>query len=221
MDDPKSRLGTETYFIVLALLLAFGILQFTGTVLGTDNPVVSVVSCSMYPEYDRGDVLAVRGVDFDSIEEGEVIVFQVPKQAELEINDERFTIGEQPSQTPIGSARVISVSDSQARIEIDGQNFNVREGGSYTVNSQRVSVREISGMEIPIVHRVIEKREDSLETKGDNTPQHDFEQDIRPEQIDGKVFFRVPKVGLVKLIPMDLTGLTPPEQRQVGFSCGS
>ena len=211
----------EGYFIVLALILAFGILQFSGTVLGTDRPVVSVVSCSMYPEYDRGDVLGVKGADFEDLQEDDVIVFQVPFQAELEINDERFNISGETSNTPLGTVKVISVQNNQALLEVDGDRLQVQDGGSYTVSGQQMIVRDISGMQTPIVHRIISKDENSVATKGDNNPEQlEFEKDIRPENIHGRVFFIIPKIGMVKLAPMDFMGMTPPEQREVGFSCG-
>ncbi len=221
VQDNESVILKEGYFIVLALILAFGILQFSGTVLGTDRPVVSVVSCSMYPEYDRGDVLGVKGADFEDLQEDDVIVFQVPFKAELEINDDRFSVGEEASNTPLGTVKVISVQNNQALLEVDGDRLQVQDGGSYTVNGQQMIVRDISGMQTPIVHRIISKDENSVATKGDNNPEQlEFEKDIRPENIHGRVFFRIPKIGMVKLAPMDFMGMTPPEQREVGFSCG-
>ena len=209
MTEEDSFVLKEGYFLVLALVLAFGILQFSGTVLSTDKPVVSVVSCSMYPEYDRGDVLTVQGTEFDNIEQGDVIVFQVPFKVEIELDNERFILEEDISDTPLGDARILRVDEDLAVIEVDGERLQVRNGGSYTVNGERVTVRNVSGMDIPVVHRVVQKEETSLETKGDNNPEQlDFEKDIRPEQIHGKVFFRIPKIGAVKLIAMDVVGLT-------------
>ena len=220
-DEDESVLLREGYFIVLALILAFGILQFSGTVFQTERPVVSVVSCSMYPEYDRGDVLGVKGTDFQDIQEDDVIVFQVPFEAELEINNERYQINDELSDTPVGSSKVLAVQNNQALIEVNGERLQVRNGGSYTVNGEQVTIREVSGKATPIVHRVIYKGNESLETKGDNNPEQlEFEKDIRPDEIYGRVSFRIPKIGLVKLLPMDALGLTPPSQRQVGFSCG-
>ena len=220
-DEDESALVREGYFIVLALILAFGILQFSGTVFQTERPVVSVVSCSMYPEYDRGDVLTVRGTDFEDIQEDDVIVFQVPFEAEMEINNERYQISDEVSDTPIGPSKVLAVQNNQALLEIDGERLQVRKSGSYTVNGEQVTVREVSGKATPIVHRVIFKGNESLETKGDNNPQQlEFEKDIKPDEIYGRVSFSIPKIGLIKLLPMDALGLTPPSQRAVGVSCG-
>ncbi|MFB6190852.1 MAG: signal peptidase I [Candidatus Nanohaloarchaea archaeon] len=141
----QSRSFDEFYFFAVALILAFGTLQFTGTVLQTDKPVVSVVSCSMYPELHVGDVLIVQGTSFENIEEGDVIVYSTPE------------------------------------------------------------------MDIPVVHRVIRKHDSYLETKGDNNPsQLDFEKHVEPDQVRGKVVFKIPRIGGLKLLAMDLTGLTGP-----------
>ncbi|MDY6773917.1 MAG: signal peptidase I [Candidatus Nanohaloarchaea archaeon] len=71
----ESRGFREFYFFAVALVLAFGILQFSGTVMNTGKPVVTVVSCSMYPELHVGDILLVHGTDFEDIEQGDIIVY--------------------------------------------------------------------------------------------------------------------------------------------------
>lgn len=75
LDLDRQRLGKESYFILLSLLLAFGALETLGGITGTERPVVTVISCSMYPEYSIGDVVFVKGASIDSLEEGDVIVF--------------------------------------------------------------------------------------------------------------------------------------------------
>ncbi|PSG99906.1 MAG: signal peptidase I [Nanohaloarchaea archaeon SW_4_43_9] len=128
-DLKESKTFNEFYFIALALILAFGIIQTTGVVLDTEKPVVTVVSCSMYPEYNVGDVILVQGQSFEEIEEGDVVVYDLLKT------------------------------------------------------------------------------DDHVETQGDNTRgQHDFEKDVRPGQIYGKTALSIPRVGLVKILAMDLLG---------------
>lgn len=221
MTDWDSPLGRELYFIVLALVLAFGILQTSGTIMETEQPVVSVVSCSMYPEYDRGDVLIVNGADFEDIEEDEIIVFDVPLKASISIEGENYNLSEESVETPLGDGRVSSVNDRNAVIEFGGEPYQMTEGGSYSIESMNVEVEDVSGVDIPVVHRVIEKRNNSLETKGDNNPgQLEFEKDIRPEQVYGRVFFRIPKIGSLKLVAMDLAGLTgEPLQINSEYGC--
>lgn len=209
MTDWESPAKRELYFIVLALVLAFGILQTAGTAMDTEKPVVSVVSCSMYPEYDRGDILIVNGVDFEDISEDEVIVFNVPLKASIQIDGDSYELSEESSETPLGSGKVASVDNSDAILKFKEESYRVSEGSSYSIDGYTVEVDNVSGVGIPVVHRVIEKRNQSLETKGDNNPrQLEFEKDIRPEQVHGKVLFRIPKIGAIKLIAMDLTGIT-------------
>lgn len=141
----ESRAFSEFYFFAVALILAFGIIQTTGVVMDTEKPVVTVVSCSMYPEYNVGDVIIVQGQSFEQIEEGDVVV--------------------------------------------------------YNAESPEVN--------IPIIHRVILKSDNHIETQGDNTRgQHEFEKNIKPEQIYGKSAFSIPRVGLVKILAMDITGFS-------------
>jgi hypothetical protein len=53
----------------------------------------------------------------------------------------------------------------------------------------------------------VEKRSDSLETKGINNPgQLEFEKDVRPHQVHGRVAAVIPRVGLIKILAMDLVG---------------
>lgn len=88
-------------------------------------------------------------------------------------------------------------------LSVDGQEVRVEEGNS----AGGLEVDMAASQPLPIVHRVVEKREDSLETAGDaNTGQLDFESNVRPFQIYGTSFFRIPKVGAAKILVMDLVG---------------
>lgn len=146
----NSREFSEFYFFAVALILAFGTLQTTGTVMDTDRPVVTVVSCSMYPHYDVGDIILVQGKQFDKIQEGDIVVY-----------------------------------DSESR-----------------------------DTEIPVIHRVIVKKENYLETKGDNNRgQLEFEKRVEPDRIHGVAIAKVPKVGMIKLMTMDVLGLQGPQDR--------
>lgn len=63
-------------YIVLGFIIAYSINIGLGIALDTRTPVVDVVSCSMYPFYDRGDMLLVAGDK--TPQEGEVIVYDAP-----------------------------------------------------------------------------------------------------------------------------------------------
>lgn len=142
-DFWETRVFSEFYFFAIALILAFGTLQTTGTLLETGKPVVTVISCSMYPVYDVGDIVFIQGAESSELERGDIIVYD---------------------------------------------------------SSQ-------SNQEVPIVHRVTEVHDGYVETKGDNNPdQLSFEREVKDSQIHGKAFFRIPRIGGIKLLAMDLTG---------------
>lgn len=208
----------EAYFLTVALILAFGMLQTTGTALNTDKPVVSVVSCSMYPALGVGDVLLVYGEDYEDIEVGEVVVYDI-KEATISVNDEEFFLkdynGDEPAETDAGRIEISRIMQDRtgravgAVLLVDGREVVLREGEAVQVNSQTVELQEAVGMNIPVVHRVESKSATHLETKGDNNnDQLAFEDNVKPEQIHGTMFFKIPKVGGLKLLAMDLVGFS-------------
>jgi signal peptidase I len=212
----KSLYSKDVYFIIIALVLAFGVLQTTGTVMNSDKPVVSVVSCSMYPKLNVGDVLLVHGAEYDNIQEQDVVVYSV-KEAQITVDDTEYRIHSYNDEGTVSTnAGEISLRNvfSNARndaesgvITVDGQNIRVSEGSAYEINGATVEIGEITGMDIPIVHRVTDKNPSSLETKGDNNQrQLSFESEVRPEQIHGKVALLIPRIGGLKILAMDLIG---------------
>ncbi|NOZ81534.1 MAG: signal peptidase I [Candidatus Micrarchaeota archaeon] len=65
------------FSLLLGIAAAFIILKFLGILLHTETPVISVVSCSMFPELNRGDVVIVSGAaDYDI---GDIIVYRSPR----------------------------------------------------------------------------------------------------------------------------------------------
>jgi signal peptidase I len=206
------------YFLALALILAFGTISTAGTLLDTERPVVSVFSCSMYPEYQRGDILLVKGTDFSDIEVEDVIVYKVPDRVDFSVSGESYTLEKDSPQfntsvqTSVGEVRLLDVfpnlgdnSKDDINLSIGGEKVSFDEESG--VEKRGVTVDQAYAMPIPVVHRVVEKKEDSLETRGDYNPgQIDFESNIRPFQVHGKAFFKVPLVGAVKILAMDFVG---------------
>ncbi|MDY6788454.1 MAG: signal peptidase I [Candidatus Nanohaloarchaea archaeon] len=75
----KKLLSSNLFFLVVAILLAFGMYQTLGTALGTKVPIVSVVSPSMEPEFYRGDLVIVKDAkieDLESGDDGSILVFR-------------------------------------------------------------------------------------------------------------------------------------------------
>ena len=71
---PKIREPYSTIlYIVLGILLAFGINQGLALALSTDLPIVAVESNSMVPTFSQGDILILNGET--SYKVGDIIVF--------------------------------------------------------------------------------------------------------------------------------------------------
>jgi signal peptidase I len=68
------------------LLFVFGVVatiyfipQILTRTLNNENPTLTVISYSMYPALNRGDLILVRGTTFEEIEVGTVVVFRHEK----------------------------------------------------------------------------------------------------------------------------------------------
>lgn len=212
----------DLYFILLAVLLAFGTLQTAGTVLDTDKPVVTVVSTSMCPEMQVGDILFVKGTSYDQVNEQDIIVYDVPDRVEFSIDGNSYTLEMNGSKaaisTSIGDVELLEVQPARDRdrdrviLSVDGTRLDegLIEGESYQISGHDLRIDYATDLppgDIPVVHRVVERNDDYVETLGDaNSGQLEFETRVEPDQIHGKVFFKVPRLGLVKLWTMDLMG---------------
>lgn len=227
----ESRFLNESYFLILSVVLAFGLLQTLGAGLGTERPVVTVISTSMCPALQVGDILVVQDHPFEKINEDDIIVYDVPDRAEFRVNGEKFSlelseVGDTSVETDIGTVELVDVRPSgedrsrdsavfriNGRIpQSNGKDAALIEGNSYNFNGGRVDVDYLTSLprsNVPIVHRVIDKNDGYLQTIGDNNDrQLEFEDRISPDQIHGKVAFEIPWIGLFKIYMMDLTGYT-------------
>lgn len=63
-------------YIILGFVIAYSINIGLGIALDTETPVVDVVSCSMFPVYNRGDMLLVVGEKNPQV--GDVVVYNAP-----------------------------------------------------------------------------------------------------------------------------------------------
>jgi len=63
-------------FLGVVILSVFGIPALLESVLGTEQPILTVTSHSMWPELSRGDIVFVKKAGIDDIKIGSVIVFR-------------------------------------------------------------------------------------------------------------------------------------------------
>jgi len=67
--------NSSIVYVILGVLLAFGINQGLALALSTDIPVVAVESNSMVPTFQKGDILVLQGITVNDLIVGDIIVF--------------------------------------------------------------------------------------------------------------------------------------------------
>ncbi len=167
---------------VVNVLLAFVLIKFVvypglGLLLGTTHPIVAVVSSSMEQENSFREWW---------VEECCVDAFCTSKFAQEEvyraagISWDTFQSFPFPRGFNKGDIMVLSAA----------QNLKVGD----------VLVFAIPSRPDPIIHRIVEKKQNAYKTKGDNNCHSaDFEMNISPQQTIGKAVFRVPYLGWLKI----------------------
>jgi signal peptidase len=77
----KGNAKETVLYMVIGILLAWGINQGMAFALTTDMPVVAVESNSMVPVFHKGDILVLRGMESSVLDVGDIIVYSVPGRA--------------------------------------------------------------------------------------------------------------------------------------------
>lgn len=76
--DWKKETRETVFYIFVGLILAYGINTGLGYALNNQKPVMAVVSNSMEPTFYKGDLIVAKGVPPESLEVGDVIVYENP-----------------------------------------------------------------------------------------------------------------------------------------------
>jgi len=77
--DMKKEAYSMLKYIVVGILLSVIINQGLGYALGTEKPIMAVVSNSMVPIFSRGDLIVVKGIDPAEIKIDDIVVYNNPK----------------------------------------------------------------------------------------------------------------------------------------------
>jgi len=194
---PKRGGGAEDSLLELLTALAFAAAAWflLGFLLNTATPMSVVVSCSMQPTLDRGDLVFVQGGDINAP------AVSANAKTPFEIKHEPCVFGTQ------------STSCSKELI-IGKVSVPLDKKGDILVLEPTPPIGDF------LVHRAV-LRMDTPDgafylTKGDNNPVLDQESKFEPappEKIKGKVVFRIPLLGYVKLLLF--------MQFQIPEGCGS
>mgnify|MGYP001465304192 CR=1 FL=1 len=195
----------------VALILWFGV----QLILGTSVPISGVVSCSLLPSYERGDFVIVQGIEPKDISAQTVEISEQELESLLETKvgcgqngPLTFSCQQMCPRISSSTKEVIGYSPECVRSII----VNSTLGGMNQVNESLandviVYATRINGtyINMDIVHRVFLKLKvnDSyyILTKGDNNNYMDvsYFDIVREQDVKGKVIFRIPILGYVKL----------------------
>ncbi len=182
----KTSLQKTLLELATAFGSAFLVYLIAGFLLGTSTPINVITSCSMLPNYDRGDLIILRG--------GEIKAPEIRVSSNDGISFER------------GNCQRIYFNGT-----VNGQTctigLKVRDELVLQNSSNDLIVFEPSDKRFGlIIHRVLAKLNVDGKlvyvTKGDNNNVADREFGISfamQEDVKGKVLLRIPFLGYVKL----------------------
>lgn len=222
----KEGLKRELIEIGKAAVVALIIFGTLTIVLGSPVPISGVVSCSLLPSYERGDFVIVKGVNANEIN---APVVEINEHELKKINEEKIGCGEMKNKIitfncQINCPRIstntkkligyspecvrsIKINSSVSGTTIIYENLT----NDVIVYASHVE-KKYTGMDI--VHRVFvklkvnETDENGVKekyyilTKGDNNNYMDISyfDIVREEDLKGKVIFRIPILGYIKLL---------------------
>jgi len=208
----------ELFEIALAAILALVFWFSISFLLNTSSPISAIVSCSMLPAYERGDFVVLSGAKPSEIAAPEVILS--PEEFN-EIYNRKHEICSTIGQIEYKCSNCTFLSSDKKeyvgigvcsnKIKIKNQIISENLNNSVIVYVPRPLNANAYG---DIIHRVFLKikvgDETFFLTKGDNNIFFDtgIFNLIHEDEVKGKVLFRVPYLGYLKLF-LSLSFQTP------------
>lgn len=202
-------------FVLAFILIKYLIYPGLGWILGTPFPIVAVISGSM--EHAYAPETDARG-DYPLDEQGNVVYRLCNDSYAQEyrtINLKRRVSFEEFWEACGAWYDANGVSAAQFQQFPFRQGFN--RGDIMVLIGRKPEKLGIGDVIVfsspiraePIIHRVVAVHDEEsgllFQTKGDHNPQtYPFEQYIPPKVIYGKAVFRIPWLGYVKIIAVDL-----------------
>jgi signal peptidase I len=105
----KSLLEIVLYFVIV-IGLALGTPRILVYVMGTEYPIASITSGSMWPTLKKGDIVLIRNVDRADLKVGDIIVYNNSEQ--IDKDDVGFTIH-----------RIIELQENELKTKGDANNI--------------------------------------------------------------------------------------------------
>ncbi len=172
------------FLIVSIVLIRFVVYPVLGFALGSSQPVVAVISESMV--HDRS---------FDSWW-NETLCKQRLSE-EYAYQKEFYSSWNITKQQFEGFTFKNGFNKGDVIVLVSPKNINV--GDVIVATNNGVTA-------YPVIHRVVSVRENSITTNGDNNQCEiwDFERSIPKQAVIGKALFRIPYLGWIKVLAVDI-----------------
>jgi len=193
--------------VAVALVIWYGIMFL----LNTSSPISGIVSCSLLPAYERGDMIVLRGVPINEIN-APTVELTADELAEVyrTVSPSCGTIGpityncvESCPRVAFPSGKPAASSAKCVRsLTINNVTYNENLSSDVIVYAPSANGKYLSG---DIIHRVFVKLKVGdkyfILTKGDNNDFMDATvfDIVRQEDVKGRVLARIPILGYLKL----------------------
>lgn len=204
-------------YIAFAAIFAFLIYNVVGLLLGTPYPFVIVVSGSMEPEYYRGDVIILQGINGETLN-APIVELNYPSLKNVMPYEYVSTYCAGKNVVGLMPCDYFKLGVMQKKISVE--DFSVQE--LQFINGEKVNLTQEGAIVVyysieqqrPIIHRVVTvlKAKDGFYvlTKGDSSKNPLLDQDAgistyakSIHDLQGQAIFKIPLIGYVKLILID------------------
>ncbi|MEM4389652.1 MAG: hypothetical protein QXG98_03235 [Candidatus Micrarchaeia archaeon] len=226
--------GKEVRESVVAVLIAVAVWFGLGALLGTSSPLDAVVSCSMLPALERGDIVLLQGA------EARAPVVEVPQKEWEELVASRAfamvcglcvdAMGERPCLLDQATRTEVQngpfVCGWCERRKFSGESHSIPCAKGIVLANRTIPLSVTNDIVVyeplpadtfarsgSIIHRVqaaaVVNGQKYYFTKGDNNPQFDTQvgnQPVSAERIKGRVVARAPYLGYFKLLLSGMLG---------------
>ena len=218
VNPSNSQVVAWAVYLVFAFLFAFILYTGLGLLLGTASPMVIVVSGSMEPFFYRGDVILLVGASPDQIRVQEITLKRTTLD-KIRSRDyvESHCFGEPfrellPCDSYLALLAQRKISDTDFAVKelrfADGQTLRLDKEGDVLVYFSEA-------LQQPIIHRAVAKLKAGdgvyFLTKGDSVHNplidqetHIIQSALPAREVQGKMVFKIPLLGYVKLLLFDV-----------------
>ena len=189
--EDESPIGWIVAFAVMFLFLKFLVIPGLTLALHTNYPIVAVISGSMEHRLDEAkSICGVRQDSFDKKFDSWWDLCGWYYEKNFNLSEDKFKDYPQKNGFNIGDVMILQGTKPE----------NLKIGDIIVFEGGRAK---------PIIHRIVRiKVVDEkyyFTTKGDHNPEsYAFEKDIPQDQVIGRAVFKIPLVGYVKIIAVNV-----------------